>query len=194
MSDKNKRLNNGDRDRINRFAKQQVQATEDRTAFDAAYEAAADAIHAVVIAEHPQKDMQVLAKYDCAAPDACIYVSTGGYNYERFAYREGDKRIILRPSGDSCRRQPILLRDDAEKVFDAYLAAKKELEDARKARLKDFSALIYNTPSFNALAEAWPAVETLRGEVIGVANALSVLSEEVIDRLRNDAAFMAAAA
>lgn len=189
---KNKRLSNGDRNTLTAFAKQQIEATEDKSAYEAAYERAATAIHEVVVAMHPQKDMQILAKYDCASPDPCIYVSTGGYNYERFEYVSGDKRIAQRPLRN-CRTQTIVLEGEAEEAFDAWRAAKKALEDGRKQRLNDFRALILNSRSFNQVAETWPAAERLRETIVGAGTALVTLSDEVVDRLKSDAAFQIAA-
>ena len=73
---KSKRLSDRDRTIILNFASKQIAATQDNSELDAAYERAADAIHAAILPDNPQKDMAVLAKYDCAEPDACIYIST----------------------------------------------------------------------------------------------------------------------
>lgn len=191
---KNKRLNDRDRAALYRFAARQIEATEDRSELDAAYERAATAINAFIVKANPPKDMAVLEKYGCANNDECIYVSTGGSNYDRFEFRDGDKRIPLRPNNRDCYRQPILLIGEAEEAYDAYKAAVKATEAARDKRLNDFNALIYGTPSFNAIAEVWPAAETMRGQIVGTVNALAVLSSEVVDRLKADPALMAEAA
>lgn len=190
---KNKRLNDRDRQALYRFAHKQIMATEDRTALDAAYERAADAIHAFVTKENPPKEMEILKRHGVARLDSCIYVSTGGYSYERFEYRDGDKRIALRPYRD-CNRQPVQLPAEAEAAFDAHKAAEKTHEAAVKARLNDFNALIYGTPSFNALVDVWPAAEAMREQIAGSATALAVLSSEVVDRIKADPALMAEAA
>jgi len=190
---KNKRLNKRDRDALLKFAGSKIEATEDCAALDAAYERAADAIYAVVLEKAPQKDMAVLKKYGMATSDACIFVSTGGYNYERFEYRRGDQRIALRPERD-CRRQPILLYGDAEKAYDEYKAQEKARSAAIKSRYRDFAALIEGAPNFNALVEAWPAAEVMRESIVGTSTALAVLSSEVIDRIKADPALMAKAA
>lgn len=185
---KNKRLSERDRDVLLTFARQQIEATEKRAELDAAYERAADAVHGAVIARWPQKDMKVLARYDAAAADQCVYVSTGGSNYERFNFRDDDKRIPLRPSQSGCRRMPVLLEGTREAAYDTWRAAEKAREAAVRARLNDFKALIYGTPSFNALAEAWPAAETMREKIVGTGTALAVLSSDVINRLKADPA------
>ncbi len=190
---KNKRLSDRDRDNLIRFARQQIADTQDTAELDVAYDNAADAIHAAVLKLFPAKDMKVLAQYDCAAPDTCIYVSTGGNNYDRFEFRNGDKRIPVRPSLRGCRRQAILLTGDAEDAYDAFKAKADAAEERQDQRLYDFRALIRGTINFNALAKAWPAAEQMRERIVGTGTALAVLSSEVIDRLRADPAFAKAA-
>lgn len=190
---KNKRLSQRDRDILTKFATQQINKTEPSDALDAAYEAAASAISAVVEAKWPQKDMKVLAKYQMASPDECVYVSGGGFGaYDQFCFREGDKRIALRPSRN-CRNQPVLLEGEAATAWETYEAARKERDAAIKARRADFAALIFNTATFNALAEVWPAVEALRGEIVGSGASLSIMSDEVVARIKADPALALAA-
>jgi hypothetical protein len=190
---KNKRLSQGDRDTLLSFASKQIRATEETADLDASYERAADAIYAAVIAKHPQKDMAVLARYGAAAPDACVYVSTGGSNYDRFLYRPGDKRIALRPDR-GCNRQPVLLEGDGEAAYEDFKAKTKAHDDARAKRLADFKALIFGSTSFNAVVDTWPAAEVLRESIVGSGTSLAVLSSEVVDRLKADPALMAQAA
>jgi hypothetical protein len=189
---KNKQLSNANRETIMRLASRQIKETQDSAALDAAYEAAADVIAAAVERRYPAKDMKVLQRYDMARPDACIYISDGGYgSYDRFTYRDGDKRIPLRP-GSSCRSMaPLMLEGDEAKAYRAYLAADKEYQAALKVRYNDFKALIYNTTNFNALAEIWPGVEALRGEIVGLSASLSVLSDDVVQRIKVDPALTA---
>lgn len=195
---KNKRLSAHDRDALMSFAKKQIEATEDRTALDAAYELAAEAISAAVKKDNPPADMKVLAKYQLASPDPCIDIASGGYNYDRFRFRDEDKRIPMRPVSrrgcGSSGRPPIQLEGEAQAHWDVYQAAVKARETAVKARFADFKALIFGTPSFNALAETWPAVEAMREKIVGTSTALAVLSSEVVDRIKADPALMAEAA
>ena len=195
---KNKRLSGHDRDALMGFADRQIEATEDRTALDAAYDAAAEAISAAVRKDNPPADMKVLAKYEMATPDNCIPVSTGGTNFDQFNFRPDDKRIPMRPiSRRGCgwsARKPTLLEGAASEAYDAYVAADKARKAAVKARYSDFKALIYGTTNFNALAEVWPAVEAMREKIVGTGTALAVLSSEVVDRIKADPALVAEAA
>ena len=193
MAAKNKRLSDSNRATLLRFAYKQIDATQDRAELDATYEAAASAVAAAVERAFPAKDMKVLAKYAMASPDRCIYVSAGGNgDYDRFEFREDDKRIPVRPS-QYCRRQPVMLEGAEADAFTAFKAAETARKEALRRRGDDFKALIYNTASFNALAEAWPAVEEMREAIVGSGSALSVLSNDVMDRIKADPALALAA-
>lgn len=188
---RNKRLSAYNRETIFKFARAQVEKTADRTALNAAYEKAADAIHAKVLADNPPKDMATLTKYGLADKDQCIYISTGGYNYDRWEYRDGDHRIILRAyRKNGCNRNAILLDGEADLAYRAFKEASLALEQETSRRLSDFKALIYNTQSFNEVAEVWPAVEALREAIVGSGASLIVLSADVTDRLKADPAFL----
>lgn len=189
---KNKRLSDANRATLLRFAKKQITETQDSAAFDAAYDAAATAIASAVERAYPSKDMKVLARYDMASPDACIYVSDGGFgDYDQFCFRDGDKRIPTRPDR-YCRRQPILIEGSEADFWRAYNVAKADYDGAIERRYADFKALVWNTASFNGLAEVWPAVEALREEIVGSGAALSTLSDDVVARIKADPALVPA--
>lgn len=195
LARKNKRLSNTDRDTLYSFAKKQVAATEDSAALDAAYDAAAQVIHDLMIEKYPPKDMKVLERYGAAEADACIYVTRAQYDFDRFCFRDGDKRIPVRPRERGCNRgSPFILEGDHRQVYDAFKDAEKAQKDAMQKRLSDYRALIYGARNFNEVASVWPAAEALREAIVGTGTALQVLSDDVVARLRNDAAHVLAEA
>ncbi|MET0364880.1 MAG: hypothetical protein ABW169_09505 [Sphingobium sp.] len=190
---KNKRLNQSDRETLYAFAKKKVAETHDNSAFDAAYENAADVICGTMQDMYPPKDMKVLERYEQARRDACIYYSTGGSNYEQFCFRKDDERIPLRPSDRGCNwRTPFLLEGQAADALAIFRKAEAEAKETLKRRENDFRALIYGAKTFNEVANVWPGAEALRSTIAGEATALSVLSSDVIDRLKADDALLAA--
>ena len=189
---KNKRLSQTDRETLFKLARKKVIETQDVSALDAAYDAAANVIQKQMEAKYPPADMATLNRYDQASRDSCIYYSTGGSNYERFEFREGDARIPLRPNNRGCNyRTPFLLEGEGEAALKAYNRAEDDHKAAIKQRENDFKALIWGAKSFNDVASVWPGAESLRETVVGTGTALAVLSSEVIDRLRTDRALAA---
>lgn len=190
---KNKRLSNYDRERLISFARKQIKETADSAELDAAYDAAAESVAAAIKAKWPQKDMAVLRRYDAASVDHCVYVSTGGSNYEQFTFRADDKRTPMRPNGRGCLRIPVMLEGDAEAAYKAYLKASEEATSAAAARLSDFKALINGSRNFNEVADVWDAANELRSSIVGEATALAVLSADVVSRIKADPAYAVAA-
>lgn len=185
---KNKRLSNGDRDTLYTFAKKQVEATENSATLDAAYDAAAQVVHDLMVEKYPPKDMKVLERYGVAEADACIYVTRSQYDYDRFTFRDGDKRVPMRPHGYCNRNAPFILEGDARKIYDAFKDAEKAQSEALRKRVADYKALIYGARNFNEVVSVWPAAEVLREAIVGTGTALQVLSDDVVARLRKDAA------
>lgn len=184
---KNKRLSQGDREALFRHAQKIIDATEDSSAVDNAYHAAAEAIRMEIERQYPVKDMKVLAKYDAARSDDCIKISRGGYDVDQFCYRKGDK-APLRPARGGCRSHVYALDQAGLDAFDTHKLAVKERDDRVKARLADYKALIFHVPSFNDVASVWPEANELREAVVGSNSAVLVLSSDVIERIQKDAA------
>jgi hypothetical protein len=193
---KNKRLSDHDRAALYGLAKKRIEETQDTTELDAAYDAAAAAVHDALVEKYPQKDMKVLARYDAATSDACVYVSRGHYDYDQFCFREGDKRIPLRPgrSGGCNSRNAFMLEGERADIYIAFTKAKEAHEAAIKQRFADFKALIFASKTFNEVAEVWPEAEQLREAIVGTSSALVVLSNDVVERIKSDPAYALAEA
>lgn len=185
---KNKRLSDSNRRELLDYAVTLVRETEERTAMNSAYNAAADVIVEAVERNFPTNDMMVLQRYSMAAKDYCIYISNGGHgDYHQFTFLEDDKRVPLRPT-HRCRNQAVLLEDDEAKVLHEYSTIKSAFDEAVRQRAMDFKSLIYNCATFNQLVEIWPGAEKMRAKIVGSSTALSIMSDEVLARIKTDPA------
>lgn len=189
---KNKRLSQYDRDRLIKLADQRVRASADATQMDAAYVEITKAIRAEVEKQFPPKDMKVLAKYDAAGPDRCIYVSRGYGDRDRFCFRDGDAHPV-RPSHGGCGYRTFLLEEPVVVLLDAFKDAEKEYDAAIAGKLADYKALISTVNTFNEVAAVWPEAEDLREAIVGSATAMVVLNNDIVERIRSDAATRLAA-
>jgi hypothetical protein len=186
----NKRLNAGHRDALKSLANKLIVSTADRGALDKAYAEAAKAVNALMVKLYPPADMAVLRKYGQATPDQCVFLSTGGSNYERFEFRADDPLIPVRPgSSRSCNhRTPHLLDEAQERAVKAHTDAKKAYEKDIAQRRKDFDTLIDSALTFEELVAVWPSADQLRERILGTSRAIAVMSAEVVERIRADAA------
>jgi hypothetical protein len=185
-----KRLNVGHRDALKSLAMTLIVKTAETETLDRAYADAAKAISAHMKKKYPPADMAVLEKYNQAGPDACVYVSTGGSNYERFEFRDNDPLIPVRPGRrNSCNhRTPILLTEAEEKAIKAYFDTKKARDRDIQQRRNDFYTLIDSALTYEELVAVWPAADALREQILGTSRAIAVMSAEVVARIRADAA------
>jgi hypothetical protein len=188
-----KRLNVGHRDALKGLADKLIAQTTDTSALDAAYTVVAKTVNKLMEKRYPAEDMAVLKRYGQAQADSCIYVSTGGSDYDRFSFRADDPLIPIRPgSRNTCNnRTPLYLEGKDGEAWAAYRAAKKADEDGRQQRRNDFHTLINHALTFEELLALWPAADALRERILGTSRAISVMSEDVVARIRADAAISA---
>lgn len=184
---RNKRLSQYDRQRLCEYASKLVLASADTSALDNAYAVAAEAVRAEVEKKFPPRDMKVLARYDAAKPDACIYVSRGYGDRDRFCFRDGDA-VPLRPSHGGCGYRTFLLEAEAVTALDAFVDADKAFKAETEKRLADYRALIASVNTFNEVVAVWAEAESLRESIVGTATALVVLNNEIVERIQRDAA------
>lgn len=188
-----KKLNQDNRAWLYNKARERILETQDKKLLDSTYKAAANVVASLVVKKFPQADMAVLERYKVARHDRCVYISTGGGDYQRFEFRENDKNIPLSP-GEGCnRRTPYLLDDKQALILKAYFGAQKDHDKAIEVRTHDFRNMIYTVKTFEALATLWPGAEAYRDVICGPREqALSVMSSEVLARITADPALNAA--
>lgn len=181
-------LNKTHRDALERLANQLVHATADKTKVDAAYTACASMVSRIVKTKYPEADMKVLEKYGAGRKDACIFLSAGYGGYERFSFRDNDERIPYVPDRYCNNRRPHLLNDDQVEVYEAFKKADAEFRADTARRFKDYCTLITNARTFEELVEIWPAADQLREKICGTSRVVSVMSDDVLARIKADAA------
>lgn len=183
----------GHRDALKSLANKLIVSTADKGPLDKAYAEAAKAVNALMVKLYPPAEMAVLRKYGQATPDQCVFISTGGSNYERFEFRADDPLVPVRPgSMRSCnQRTPHLLDEAQERAVKAYNDTKKAYEKDIAQRRKDFDTLIDSALTFEELVAVWPSADQLRERILGTSRAIAVMSAEVVERIRADAALAA---
>lgn len=176
-----------DKDALLLLAKQQVEATEPSKAIDKAYGPASRLIAKHIKGRFPPADMLVLKKYQFTRVDRCQYYTNGAGGYQRFDFRPDDD-VPLIASRNCNSSNPYLLTDAEFATVDAYRAAREAYKKSIGARFDDLSALIKSSKKFNELAAVWGGAEELRDKIVTTGTALVTLSEEVIERIKNDPA------
>lgn len=186
---KNKRLSEGNRNALIRFAFARIKETAGTVEFDAAYQVAAKAMSVAIAAKYPKKDMDVLKKYDVTQQDTCVYYAGSGAQYGQFEYRRDDDAIPSTPRSRYCNeRTPYALDEAGTEAVTSYQSLLEKHDAVLKRRYADFRALIKTVATFNELATVWPACEELRERIVGVGTSLLVMNDDVLARIKNDPA------
>lgn len=186
---KNKALNTKDRHILLTFAKDNISCPAEEAATKIAYDLAKPHVLEAVHKVYPPKDMKVMEKYGATRPDGCVRFG-GRYDHESvFNFRPDDKDIPLVPRYNNCSDREYVWSDEARKVLFAYVKAVRAFTDAKAKKLADYRTLVLGSRMFNDVASVWPAVEFLRTKIIPETTqqrALSVLSEDALERIRKD--------
>jgi|GEM_PF-2095133 len=181
-------LNKSHRELLIHHAEKLVRSTQDRAPLDSAYDAAALMVVGLVEKKYPKADMAVLAKYNLGRIDRCIFVSSGFGGYERFQFRYEDDRTPRVPDRYCNDRTPHLMDEDQAALFEAWETAEKQYTAAVNQRINDFRALINVARTFEDVEEVWPAAGALRERICGTNTAVATINDEVIARIKSDAA------
>lgn len=172
------------RNYLNDLAKKLVHAPAEQSAMDAAYSAAAVAISAMVVAKYPIKDMLVLKRYDAARFDQCIFLDDAGGRM-RFDFRTEEEAPLV-PCRFGCNSRVFVPDPEIRAITDAWNDAVFAHKEALAAKLGDYRSLIAAAKTFEDVVEIWPEAEQLRNVICKGSVALSVVSDDLVARIRAD--------
>ena len=181
------RMNEALRERLNKEVTQLVHLPELGRAEMEAYNNAAPLVREAVEKKYPQKDMKICAKYEAASVDDCIklQLTAGGVQEFRFIEKTGPLVVKKTYSGQ------VYLADDptTTAVLD-WVEAHETHDKQLRALRNDYHALIQSAKTLEEVLEIWPEVAGV--ELYARSNALTILSADVIARIRADVATRAA--
>jgi len=192
---KDKALNTKDRNILLIFAKDNISCPAEEAAAKAAYDLAKPYVLEAVHKVYPPKDMKIMERYGATRPNVCVQFGSRYDHESAFNFYPDDKDIPLAPRYNNCSDREYVWSDEARKALFAYVKAVRAFTDAKAKKLADYRTLVLGSRMFNDVASVWPAVEFLRTKIIPETTqqrALSVLSEDALERIRKDNAGAAA--
>jgi hypothetical protein len=185
------RMNDAHRSFLFSLAGQNVKCPAEEKAEAAAYDKASPLVRKIVEEKFPPKDMRLLVKYDCAAPDSCIKLQLTAGGITQFNFRDVKDAPLL-PNGYECRSRIFASDATVSAAVGAHELACGALKKARAKIMDDYRALIWSTPTLEQIEAVWPEAKALRERL---NKTLPVrLSQDVINRIRADVATRAKAA
>ena len=172
-----------DRRALVRFANENIQTPKETRKAETTYKKAAQMVAADVVKRFPPDDMAVLERYQVARRDECIQGGSPSGQFVRFEFRDGDESAPVVPKR-YCSTRSIPFRATTCDAISRYELAKEALDEARATILTDYKALINNSRYFEDVVEVWPGAEALRDQICAQSTALSVLSEDAVERIK----------
>jgi hypothetical protein len=125
----------------------------------------------------PPKDMKILEKYGQAGIDDCIRITGQGINMTLFRFKDGTGPLSI-----SCKT--FLVSDETAAAVIRWENALKDHQEAIKAKVEDYRALVNSSRYFEDVTDIWPEAESVRDEI--GTNALTVISPDLIKRIKAD--------
>lgn len=152
---------------------------------ETALRARADEIY---FAQFPANEMEILKKYRCSCTGDRLLVTANNEDDDDPAIHDefpmSENRIM---PDDYSGRRAIIRRDDwifgLERTRDTL---KKELKEETETIMRDYSAIVHNCSYFEDVVELIPEVAKFEDELYPATGALSVLTRDVVERVRRD--------
>lgn len=130
--------------------------------------------------KYPQKDMKILAKYDCIedlSKDSYLYCNKRGES-RHVTFEKG-----LLSAKIPCRNDRLVLTDELADKYDEWELEKDKNSNCINDRLNPVYSLIYNTRYLEDVLEVVPA---LKDVVVRGSTALAVVSKELLVKIKKD--------
>lgn len=167
------------RDRLNSHAEIVVIPAKAKKLLVSAYSKAEPLVVGIVQKRYPQRDMDVLLKYDCARRHAKIKMQFPSGVVTEFEFDEEHGGAYV-PGG---RCNHVFLADAATAAaVDKWEVARGEYKEERKRRLAAYSALIAGSSYVEDIIAAWPEA----GNILPAGSPLIPLGPEQIALVEAD--------
>lgn len=183
------RLNNEHRLFLRRLARNNISCPAEAKTDAEAYEKAAKVVRAAVLERYPTKDMNVLRRYNVAYRDTCLRFQLTAGGVVQFELRGQAEEVGLWVPDLRCSNHIYQIDEAGSALVVASLSAAGALDEAIERKHADYVALIAASQTLEQVEEVWPEAAVLR-EHVG-RSLPSVLSDDVIARIREDVALRA---
>lgn len=175
------RLTEGLRLALKNLFREVVSCPAEMKALERAYAKASPLIAKIVAVSNPPAEMEVLKKYECARPDACIrlQLTAGGVN--EFTFMPDD--APLTPTR-YCGGRMYPADERATAAFNAWADASLAYKAAVARKQTDYFALITGSRYLEEIETVWPEASRLRKSALN--NLPATLTDDAIARIRAD--------
>jgi hypothetical protein len=145
-----------------------ITADPDRSAFDAATEAARKVVFDAIEKQFPAEDMKILEKYHCTTPSNWIPLQVI-HTPENVQYGNWDLPSVTAQDQQALPRLPVSSRGnriqitgEGAKIYREYIEASQAFHNATHEKRQPFRDLVAAAKYLEQVEEAWPAARKVR--------------------------------
>lgn len=179
------RLNVDVRDRLRKFAKDNIAVPKELKAFDAAYAKAAKLVTKAVRDKYPADHMEILERYDVVTRDKSVKVVDPNGRITEFRFRDEDRPVRPR---NYHHREVFKSTNACLGAIDDWELKSAAYETARAEILRHYHALIEASRYVEDVIEVWPASSTILTQFLSERgkNLPAAVSDETIAFVRKN--------
>ncbi len=183
------RLNNRIREELYAYAVSLIKFPEFDKAAEDADALAEKLVRAVMANRYPAEDLAVLKKYECLEEvDRVHFVSPSGME-RHYTFPIGAENLpAVVNSGRYYIRPAIMCSDEVMAAIENVDHTLNQRKQHRRQLEADYRHLIEAARTFEELLEVWPEASVMREKIDTRVqkNALTTISTEALDRIRED--------
>lgn len=180
------RLNSAGRNHLLQLVDTTVDCPAERRTLEKAYAKIAPLAVKVVLAKHPNADMLVLKRYDCAhqVKEIKLSLTVGGVVEFEF---DPAQHELYRPEKYRWGASTIYAADERlTAAYQAWEQARDAYQKAVKDKRADYKALVNSARNLEEIEAIWPAAASARSAII--RNLPATLTPDAIARIKADVA------
>lgn len=148
-----------------------------------AYNIVSPLVRGCVYKKYPKKDMEVCAKYGVAKVDDCIDLQLTEGGVDRFHFTTETGPLVVKRTYHG---QVYAADEQTTAAFHNWKKIRENHEIKLKALRADYLALIKGARTLEEIVEIWPEAASVM--MYARSQALTVLSQDVINRIKTDVA------
>lgn len=185
------RMNNAHRDVLREFAHKKIVEVVDRKLEDKLYAKLITKTNSVIRKKYPEKDIEVLRKYELTRVDTCLVFQfpsgrVGGITFEE---EEAEDKIAEMPYTRGCNSragEAFAVDSEIEELIEQYTKERDKNREIISNKRKDCNTLINFAKYVEDVLEVIKVPKEIETRLTAKSTALVALTPEVIGRIQAD--------
>lgn len=191
------RMNSGHRGVLKEFAESKIDEVVDRKIESKLYNKLVSTTNVAIRKKYPEKDMEILRKYQLTKVDNCLRFLFPSGRVDGFTFNghnswggadEGPSEIVDMPYTRGCfRTDDVFPMNEAfEEILGEHSKIKEENDKLKNQKRRDCNSLIDYAKYIEDVLEVIKVPKNIEEKLLAKSTALVALSPDVIERIQAD--------